>query len=115
MRQLSLGIVLDYGFVRAYHGGEPALLAAALAVDRANEVFIDQLGIQLVVTNVVVNEELGGDLEATGPNDAPADGSTTRSCPLYMDREVEGHGVMTIASVDHHCTFTAHLKRSTSV
>ena len=88
-----MGLVLDYGFVLSYGGRDAALHAAAEAVMMANSVFEGQLGVHLAISKVIVNEDgASGPYESTGPNDAPADGLQTRTCPDYNGVNVTGHG-----------------------
>ena len=66
---LTMGLVLDYGFVRARGGVDAALLAVAASVSKANAIFTEQLGVQLRIMEVIVNEVAGGDWRLTGPNE----------------------------------------------
>ena len=54
----------------------------------------------LKLTHVVLNEAAGGSFSDTGPNDAPASGRGTRSCPSYTDQRITGHGPGTNGRVD---------------
>ncbi|KAL1503456.1 hypothetical protein AB1Y20_011941 [Prymnesium parvum] len=89
---VSLGLLLDYGFVAARGGRDAALLDVAEAVSRANSVFEDQLGLSLLIEHMVINEAGGGAFSDTGPNEAPAGGTGTRTCPSYVETTVTGHG-----------------------
>ena len=87
--ELSAGVVLDHGFVAARGGASAALAAAGAAFALTNALFEDQLGVRLRVQTVVVHD---GPSTDDAPNDAPTEGSGTRSCALYADRNVSGHG-----------------------
>eukprot|EP00965_Chrysotila_dentata_P230793 6197990-Pleurochrysis_carterae.AAC.8 len=63
-RQLTLGIVLDFGFVSAYGAATSALSAAALAVARANEIFEQQIGVRLVLSHAIVNTQFSAGVQA---------------------------------------------------
>ena len=80
---MSLGLVLDHGFVAARGGADAALLAAASAVSRVNAIFEPQLGVRLVVESVVLNKDAGGDIALTGPNEAPSNPSTPHTHLLH--------------------------------
>ena len=92
MYVVKMGLLLDVGFVSARGGRNTALLDVAEAVSRANSVFEDQLGLSLLIEHMVINEGSGGSFSQTGPNEAPADGSGTRTCASYVDTSIVGHG-----------------------
>ena len=90
--ELRIGILLDAGFVAARGGHSAALRAASACVSHANAIFVQQLGVRLVVKEVILNEVSGGDFTSTGPNEAPIGGVGTRTCPGYAARAVNGGG-----------------------
>ena len=103
LRTLSLGFVLDSGFVAVRGGAEGALSTTAGALSRVNAIFEQQLGVRLVVEHVVLNEGAadGASFAVTGPNDAPVNGSGSRSCPSYQAERVSGHGLnVTVQGAD---------------
>ena len=89
---IGLGLVLDVGFVTARGGREPALLAAASAVSRANLLLEGQIGVRFVLRRVIVNEGEGGSVEATGPNEFPSQGRGTRTCAGYQQVTLSNGG-----------------------
>jgi len=89
---LSLGVVVDYGFVLGRGGVDGALVAAAWALEQTRALFEDQLGVRLRVEQLLLNAEPSDNISATGPNQAPS-AAGERSCPDYAPRVVAGHGV----------------------
>ena len=91
IHEVTMGLLIDHGFVSAVGGRDAALREAAVAVSRTNSVYEGQLGIRLVVTKIILNQDESGDYASTGPNSAPTIPGT-RSCPAYEPRVIEDHG-----------------------
>lgn len=96
VHEVSMGLLLDHGFVAVAGGREAALREAAVAVSRANAIFEGQIGIRLVVKHIILNEDGTGDYPSSGPNSAPLIPGT-RSCPAYEPMRIDGHGLPVIS------------------
>ena len=85
----EIGLILDAGFVSAQGGAGAALALATLAVEQSAELFLDQLGVHLYASRIILNEEAGGVFAQTGPNEAP-EVNGLRTCEGYTDLIVTG-------------------------
>jgi hypothetical protein len=96
VHEVSMGLLLDHGFVAVTGGPDAALREAAAAVSRANAIFEGQIGIRLVVTKIVLNQDGSGEYALTGPNSAPLTPGA-RSCPAYEPMRIDGHGLSVLS------------------
>jgi hypothetical protein len=96
VHEVTMGLLIDHGFVAVVGGRDAALREAAVAVSRANAIYEGQIGIRLVVTRIVLNEDGNGDFASSGPNSAPTTPGN-RSCPAYEPMRIEDHGVTVIS------------------
>lgn len=83
-RQVTLGMVCDYNFVKKVGGQTKTMNYVASMIASANNIYGDQVGVKFYVKRLVVNDSYNIAFEQSGPNPT-SEGSGRNKCPGIKD------------------------------